>query len=89
VARLLAINSSGAVGFIGWLDYLVATVSSLFDAESSDLADDFDNALREARWKPLRIKNRTVLAFGIAIATVERTAAAQICTRKQDNEPTK
>jgi hypothetical protein len=64
-------------------------VSSLFDAESSDFADDFDSALREAGWKPLRIKNRTVLAFGISVATVEGTAAAQICTRKQNNERTK
>jgi hypothetical protein len=31
----------------------------------------------------------TVLAFGISVATVEGTAAAQICTRKQNNEPTK
>jgi hypothetical protein len=52
-------------------------------------ADDFDSALREAGWKPLRIKNRTVLAYGISVATVEGTAAAQICTRKQNNERTK
>jgi hypothetical protein len=61
----------------------------LFDAESLDFADDFDRALREARWKPLRIKKRTVLTFGISVATVKGTAAAQICTRKQNNERTK
>ena len=51
-------------------------------------ADDFDSALSEAGWKPLRIKNRTVLAYGISVATVEGTAAAQICTSKQNNERT-
>ena len=51
-------------------------------------ADDFNSALREAGWKPLRIKTRTVLAYGISVATVEGTAAAQICTRKQNNERT-
>ena len=49
-------------------------------------ADDFESALREVGWKALRIKNRTVIAYGIPVATVEGTAAAQICTRKQNNE---
>jgi hypothetical protein len=51
----------------------VAIVSSLLDAESSDYANDFDVALREAGWSTLRIKNRTVPAYGVCIATVEGT----------------
>ena len=55
----------------------VTIVSSLVDAESSDYANDFDAAIREAGWNTLRIKNRTVLAYGVSIATVEGTEPLQ------------
>jgi hypothetical protein len=95
--EIIADNLSKA----GWTWGCVATVDCegrtiwIADAHRDDgnrfvvRADDFDSALCEAGWKPLRIKNRTVLAYGVSVATVEGTAAAQICTRKQNNERTK
>jgi len=51
----------------------VAIVSTLMDAESSDFADDFDVAFREAHWQTMRIKNYTKNEYGVSIGTFEGT----------------
>ncbi len=51
----------------------VAIVSTLMDAESSDFANDFDVALREAHWQTMRIKNYTQNEYGVSIGIFEGT----------------
>lgn len=62
LAKLLSGKKGGAI-----------IVSSLLDAESSDFADDFDAALREAKWETMRIRNRAVTAYGVSLGTYEGT----------------
>jgi len=48
----------------------IVVVSAIVDAESSDLADDFDTAFKESHWQTLRIKNRITEDRGVSLGTV-------------------
>jgi hypothetical protein len=51
----------------------VAIVSAMIDPESSDFADDFDVAIKDAKWETVRILNRISSKYGVAVLTVEGT----------------
>jgi hypothetical protein len=51
----------------------IAIVSPITDGEASDLADDFDFAIRASGWETLRIKNRITEKFGVSVVTTEGT----------------
>lgn len=52
----------------------IGVVSRLVDTEASDFADDFDVALKTARWETLRIKNRISSKYGVSISFVSAVA---------------
>jgi transposase len=52
----------------------IGIVSRLVDTEASDFADDFEEALKNAHWETLRIKNRISSKYGVSISFVSATA---------------
>jgi hypothetical protein len=54
----------------------VAIVSTIQDPESSDFADDFNSAIRDAHWQTLRIRNHISLEYGVFVGTFEGTPSA-------------
>jgi hypothetical protein len=71
--RLSSIQKESLSKFLSDAPGAVAIVSSIFDLESSDFADDFDLAFRSAHWETVRIKNRTVPEYGVSVGTLEGT----------------
>jgi hypothetical protein len=51
----------------------IVVVSALLDPESSDFADDFDAAIKDAKWKTLRPKDRLTNNTGISLGVAEGT----------------
>ena len=51
----------------------IVIVSALVDSESSDFADDFDTAFKNAGWKTLRYRNRITEERGVELGTVVGT----------------
>jgi hypothetical protein len=51
----------------------VAIVSTMLDGEGSDLADDFEAAIRQAGWQVQRIKNHISNQHGMRLGSVEGT----------------
>lgn len=51
----------------------IVIVSTLLDRESSDFADDFNMAFKNAHWETLRIVNHASRKYGVSIGTVAGT----------------
>jgi hypothetical protein len=51
----------------------IVIVSAFLDSESSDLADDLDTAITQAKWKTLRLKDRLTQKSGISLGVYEDT----------------
>ena len=74
--RLTGVQKESLSKFLADDPGAVAIVSNPFDPETSDFADDFDSAIRDAKWDTARIRNHTDGAgvrYGVFVGTFEGT----------------
>ena len=63
----------------------IGVVSRVLDTESMDFADDLASALKEAHWKPIRIKTLLSREYGLLIGTTSEEFNAKEPVRALDN----
>ena len=81
--RLTTIQRAALIERLRTAKGSLVIVSALQDADSSDFADDFDSALREAGWETLRIRNRLTTAIGVSLGWVTGTPEPLLLGVKQ------